>query len=533
MDEKDKKNLEKHALEGAAAEGIQRYGEAVKEHVVAYKGDPIKNKERNIKLEKMPWKLRRKDKKTDKYRSLHKSYKKNPKQGAGFAAEIKAVAKENAEHIIKGEKKRIERAENIEKQAYKNGNQIGGTNDKLYDVVEVDVNRQKAIGEARQLKYLGKDGKECADTLLGKDFDKYRDNNIPIEIPKEFYAEAENTLNNRIAKLNKNIKEAQKNGDILKEKDYKKTLDKAKDTLQCIKKGKASKEEAINAVLHPKLETAKDIAKVANRAGLHQAAIGGAMAGGMSIIKNVAACLKNEKTPQEAAQDVAKETGTAAAGSYLTAFLGSSIQGIMRNSANAYTRGIAQTAFPLMLVSSVKSIGELSISYFRGAITGPEFAGNLLQQGINELGSGMFNTLFMGVAGGAQSTALNVVAGMAGSTVGYMAAVALYEQVKGAIDEYQIAVEKRKQIETQCAEAVELICQYREEMNAKVERYFTEHLTTFNEGFMAMDKAIVENDINGFVSGNVKIQELLGHEIQFRNEEEFEDLMLSDVSLKL
>ena len=59
------------------------------------------------------------------------------------------------------------------------------------------------------------------------------------------------------------------------------------------------------------------------------------------------------------------------------------------------------------------------------------------------------------------------------------------------------------------------------------------YFDTFNNGFAQMDKAIVEGDIHGYVSGNVKIQELLGKEIQFRTPEEFDDLMLSDENFKL
>ena len=176
MDEKKKRNLKKKALEGAASETIQRYGEAVKEHVVAYKGDPIKIKQRNIADAAKSWKLRR-GKCNDSYRRLHKSYKNNLKQGAGFAAEIKAVAKENAENIINGDKKRVARTDEINKQGYRNGNAIGGTNDPLYDVVEIDTNGKVVAGTAKQLKFVESNGKDCAYELLKDDYDKYRNNN--------------------------------------------------------------------------------------------------------------------------------------------------------------------------------------------------------------------------------------------------------------------------------------------------------------------------------------------------------------------
>ena len=48
-----------------------------------------------------------------------------------------------------------------------------------------------------------------------------------------------------------------------------------------------------------------------------------------------------------------------------------------------------------------------------------------------------------------------------------------------------------------------------------------------------MDQAICDNDINGYILGNVRIQKLLGYETQFESQEEFDELMISDVEFKL
>ena len=66
-----------------------------------------------------------------------------------------------------------------------------------------------------------------------------------------------------------------------------------------------------------------------------------------------------------------------------------------------------------------------------------------------------------------------------------------------------------------------------------VSEYLSEHIQTFNKGFLEMDKAIAERDINGFIRGNASIQELLGKEVQFWTQEEFDALMASDMPLKL
>ena len=58
-------------------------------------------------------------------------------------------------------------------------------------------------------------------------------------------------------------------------------------------------------------------------------------------------------------------------------------------------------------------------------------------------------------------------------------------------------------------------------------------METFEKGFLAMDKAILQNDINGLLSGNADIQMLLGREVQFRSEKDFDELMLSNNDFKL
>lgn len=48
-----------------------------------------------------------------------------------------------------------------------------------------------------------------------------------------------------------------------------------------------------------------------------------------------------------------------------------------------------------------------------------------------------------------------------------------------------------------------------------------------------MQQGIAANDSDCFIRGNVVIQRVLGHEVQFRNQQEFDDLMDSDAPLVL
>ena len=51
------------------------------------------------------------------------------------------------------------------KQADTPGRNIGGTNDQLFDLVEVNPDGTIIEGTARQLKFVGKDAESCAETV--------------------------------------------------------------------------------------------------------------------------------------------------------------------------------------------------------------------------------------------------------------------------------------------------------------------------------------------------------------------------------
>lgn len=285
---------------------------------------------------------------------------------------------------------------------------------------------------------------------------------------------------------------------------------------------------------------------------------------GFLIIENTVAVLTGEKTPQEAAASVAKATGEEAA-QYAEVFSEETIERILKNTSSDFCSNLADNGLPAVLVDLVKRTAILSVAYLKKQITGAEFAKTLLQYALENLVPVLWNTALQdekigpiaeGVQAVLQDENMGVIArcvisvlkdgnigtmagkvqsilNLAGNTLGFMAAVSVYEDMRSAVDEYRLAVEQRKIVEAQCAEAIDKIYEYRREMNENVERYLSERLDTFNNGFAQMDKAIVEGDIHGYVSGNVKIQELLGKEIQFRTPEEFDDLMLSDENFKL
>lgn len=523
MDKEQKEKVKKKALQGAAVETVGRFGSAVKEHLVAFSG-----KDREAGTE-----TTRSLKSVSKSKVDPEFKKTNIKQQAGFSAEVKSVAKENVDKIIHGSDKRASRTDDVSRQVDSSGRSIGGTNDQLFDLVEMNADGTIVEGTARQLKFVGGDPKECAKKLLDKKYDKYRDSDVPIEIPKDFYDKVQADYAERISKLDKQIKTAEAKGDTELVEKLQKQKDKVETTSKNLRQSNVSNEEAIFARKHPGLSTAKDVAKVAHKAGVQQAKIGAVMSGSISIVKNFVACAKGEVEPKDAAVKVVKDTGTGAAFSYATAFSGAVVKGAMQNASSGYVRALSKTSLPTQMVTTTVNVAKVMKKYISGEITGTQCIEQLGEDGFGELGAAMYSTIAVAAVQGVGNTALTIVAGAAGASIGYMAAVAVYQELSTSLKEYELAVERRKQIEAECAEAVVLLRQYREEMIASYEKYFTEHLTDFKNGMDAMDRAIEEGDVDGLLASNAQIQSALGRKIQFTSQQEFDDLMLSDEDFKL
>lgn len=554
--------IKNHAIAGAETEIVQRYGVAAKEHFVAYSGTDneigkqLKKGLKNISEAK-----------------VHPDYKKtNLEQQAGFAAEVKSVAKGNAENIIHRDKKRYTRTDDIKKQKYGN-NDIGGTNEQLYDIALFDGTN---IVDAEQLKFI-KQGKTAAETIdalcTDKSYQKYFDKDIKFGIATDKYNFDQRKLNKEISVLKEKLKKgglskseekrikekirlfdgtknaseyAEKKATLLMEQADKvesrgkkdaaeklrATARKYKQFSKNVADTKVTEKEAMFARLHPKLSTAQDIAKLSHRAGVQGASIGAGISGLSSMIQNLVAYAKGEKTAEEAAKSVALATGKGAAMGYVSAFAGAAIKGAMQNSKQEITRAISKTSFPAQIVSITIEVSKTMRLYLQGEIDGVECLSMLGEQGCGMLSSSLFATIG-GAAGTVAGPAGIAVGGMIGGMVGYVFNSAFYGLLKDSLTEAKFAHEQRLQIEAECEKAIELATKYQAEIKATLEKYLSKYINVFNSSFDLMDQAINSNDIDLFIKGNKDIQTLLNYNNQFSNFNEFDELMNTSDSLKL
>ena len=507
-------------LAGAQFENVQLHGDAIKQHFVAYSGV---DRETGQQMAKGLKKISK-----SKVNSQHKDT--NINQQAGFAAEEKTVARENAEKVIKGKKiAKTTRTDDMQKagQPDGKGNGIGGKNDPLYDIAEVDSNGIYVQGTARQLKFVGGTPEKCADKLLGKSYDKYRDAEVPIEVPSDFYDGVKKRLEDKADSIKKQIEKAEKTGNTELVAKKKAELEKVEKTNKNLKKGKLTKQEAIEARLHPKLSTAKDIAKLSHRAGKAAAQSGAMIGGGISFIRNSVAVIKGDKNPEDAVIDIAKDTAGAGALSYAVGFVGAALKGGMQNASSTYVRCLSKTNLPGLVVTAVLETGKTLKRYADSDIDGMECLTELGEKGTGMLASSM------GAAIGQVIIPIPIVGGLIGGMVGYSMSGAYYSQLVTALSDAKIAREERLRIEAECREAIIAINEYRMEIELVIANYFQQHIQEFNEAFINMEIAYKTGSVNEFILSTNRITKQLGSEPLFESKHEFDVMMSKTAAFKI
>lgn len=535
-------------LAGVAGDVIDRYGSGVKEHIFSLNGidneyflDPETG---NLKprignnVNKSPHSLKRSLSSvagSKRHGEDSPFYKTETKNQAGFSAEIKEVARRRAEEAIAGKKPTTSRTddlvlrdENGKVILDENGLPKTHTNDQLFDITtKVDANGNPVPGSSAQMKFVGSSPKEAVGKMLSKDYQKYIDNDVKMMVPSDYYDGIKSELDARISSLEEQIDKLESQGKTDVAEVKKEQLEKCRILKKNLVKSKVSNDEAIEARNNPKWSMAKDIARLANRAGLEQAKMGAAIGGGMSLIRNFVAVCKNEKDAKEAALDVAGDTAGAAALSYATAFSGAVIKGTAQNSSSELVKTLSKTNLPAYIATSTLEVGKTLKSYFSGEIDGVQ----CLEQ-LGEKGYGMVNSALY-AAIGQVAIPIPVVGALIGSMLGYALGSASYGALTQSLKEAKMAREERIRIEAEVAESISMLREYRAELEANISKYLKDTRDFFDETFSRMKSSLQTGDIDGYIAANNAITRKMGKRPVYDTFSQFDSMMVSDVPLKI
>lgn len=511
-------------IAGASYETIQRYGSAAKEHLVAYSG--IDNEKINgltgeaLKLQKSLKSIQQQKTNSEYDFSIRQ-------QKAGWAAEVKDTASNNAENIIAGKKNRKIRHDDLPDTP---------ANHPLYDHVEIDADGNIMSGSGSQMKFIGAsagdptgagNAERALKKLQSKDFQKYIDNDVTIEVPKDEYQQMINIASEEIASLQKQLEKARDNGNLDLAAKLEKKINNLNKLKKNLKPSKLTRKQSLEAVDNPELSTIKSVANISHRAGIKTAETAALIGGSVSLVRNIVATCKGDIEAEEATLNVAKDTAQAAVVGYGTGFAGTAIKATMQNSASEYTRALAKTNVAGTIVAVSVSVSKTMTKYFKGEIDGTQCLEELGEQGTGMIASSMFAVIGQAVI------PIPVVGGLIGGMVGYALSSATYGVLMSSLKESKLAHEERIAIEKVCEEHIKLIREYREQVNKIINEYLSDSMEYFNESFSGIKKALEIGDVDLFIENANEITESLGGNKPFENMDEFNNKMLNGITFKI
>ena len=113
------------------------------------------------------------------------------------------------------------------------------------------------------------------------------------------------------------------------------------------------------------------------------------------------------------------------------------------------------------------------------------------------------------------------------------AALSIVREVSSEKRQAQLIHEKMILSEMKTSVMMRRLQEYKEALNERICTFLAEDIEVFLQGFDEMQKGLSTGDSDLFIHGNVLIQRVMGREPQFSTQDEFDDLMDSDMALQL
>ncbi|MGL2364752.1 hypothetical protein ACQJ9F_05445 [Helicobacter pylori] len=457
----------------------------------------------------------------------------NINQQAGYSAEIKEQAHVNANNILAGKRERVRQYDDLSSTQKA---QIGerfpdyatpSKNHEIVDYISVDEKGNVIPGTLTQSKFVGRNGAECFEKFLSKDYEKYFENGVKVKIPEDFFGDFQKEANITIKSLESQIAKQKSFGNFQKATILEKELQKCKTIKAHTRPASITKKEAIEARLNPKLSAAKDVTRVSHQAGMNAAQTGALIGGGVSLVTNIYECFANGKDPIKAIKHTAIATLKGGALSYGSAFASSSLGGWMQSSANKIIQSLGKGSLPAMFVGACVTNATVLTRYFSGKIDGTELLKQLGKANATLVSSGA-----MAFAGQALIP-IPVVGMLVGGFVGAILSETCFNAFLKAREEAKLARQRRIEIEKECREIIKHLEAYQNQFKEVFEKYFHETTKFFNQSFDELWRASYTGDADLGIGINNKIQERLGQKALFDNKQEGWELIISNKDIRM
>lgn len=437
---------------------------------------------------------------------------------AGYAAEVAATSRDNAEAIINGSPVRTVRSD--DHPEYKR-------NHPVVDRLQV-LDGQVVMGSEGQMKFVA--AKNC-DALLNKiakpdgEFARYR--GIKLELPSEQMAGAEATCRSEAAKLRANADAVDALGKPEVAARLREHADNYDQLAGNLKDAGLTSEDALFYRTHPRIATLRDIAHTTHRAGM-EGAKGGAMVGAAISLATNAFLVATERQQMKAAVGaVAIGTAKAAGLGYASAAAGATLTSVMQQSSSQGLQTLSRTAAPAMVVNVCITMGVSIKRYANSEIDGLQFMEEIGEKGAGMLASGMMAAL------GQVAIPIPVLGAAIGGMIGCTLSSMFYREAMLAGKNAALAKEALDQ-------AIELHQAAREEIQRQREAlamFMVAELPAMRAAttdlLLALDASAAALEVDAFATAINSYATLLGATLEFGCMGEFEMFMASDQPLRL
>ncbi|MGL2451292.1 DUF456 domain-containing protein [Helicobacter pylori] len=457
----------------------------------------------------------------------------NINQQAGYSAEIKEQAHVNADNILAGKRGRVHQYDDLSsekkpqvKKLFPN-HATPSKNHEIVDYISVDEKGNVIPNTAVQSKFVGRNGAECFEKFLSKDYEKYFENGVKVKIPKDFFGDFQKEANTKIKSLESRIAKQKGLGNFQKAAHLEEKRQYCKTIKAHTRPARVAKGEAIEARLNPKLSTAKDVANLSHQAGINAMPTDALIGGGVSLVTNVWECVVNGKDPKKAIKHTLVATAKGGALSYGSAFASSSLGGLMQSSANKVIQSLGKGSIPAMIVSVVATNATILGRYISGKIDEAELLKQLGKANTTLISSGA-----MAVAGQALIP-IPVVGMLIGGFVGAVLSETCFNALLKAREEAKLARQRRIEIERECREIIKLLKAYQNQFKEVFEQYFHETTKFFNQSFNELERALYALDADLAIAVNNKSREWLGQKASFDNSKEGWELIISNKDIRM
>ncbi|WRC97746.1 hypothetical protein E5K76_03780 [Helicobacter pylori] len=457
----------------------------------------------------------------------------NINQQAGYSAEIKEQTRVNADNILAGKRERVCQYDDLSSEQKAQIKKFfpnyatPSKNHEIVDYVSVDESGNVIPNTAMQSKFVGRNGAECFEKFLSKDYDKYLKNGMKMEIPKDFFGDFQKEANIKIKSLESHIAKQKSFGDFQKAAKLEERLQKCKTIKANTRPASITKKETIEARLNPKLSAAKDVANLSHQAGMNAMPTGALIGGGVSLVTNIYECIANGKDPMKALKHTLVATAKGGVLSYGSAFASSSLGGLMQSNANKVIQSLGKGSVPAMIVGACVANATILGRYFSGKIDKTELLKQLGKDNTTLISSGA-----MAVAGQVLIP-IPVVGMLVGGFVGAILSETFFNAFLKDREEAKLARQRRIEIERECHEFIKLLEIYQNQFKEVFERYFHGTIKFFNESFDELERALYAGDADLAIAVNNKSREWLGQKALFDNKQESWELIISNKDIRM